>query len=57
MKASTIDFEVTYGHLERRKEELRRAAVASEAKLYKFTEYLISKIGKRRDQVRDQIQS
>lgn len=57
MKASTIDFEVTYGHLERQKEELMRAAVASEAKLYKFAEYLISKIGKRRDQVRDQIQS
>jgi len=54
-QVEAIDFEATSITMEKLKEDLRRAALASEVKLEKFTEYLMSKICKRRDQVRESI--
>jgi hypothetical protein len=54
-QVSAIDFEATSSTMERLNEDLKRAALASEAKLEKFTEYLMSKICKRRDQVKESI--
>ena len=50
-----IDTESTSKQLERRKEELKRSAASSEQKLTKFAEYLISKVDKRRDLMKAQI--
>lgn len=50
-----IDPESTSKHMERRKEELKRSAVSAEQKLTKFAEYLISKVEKRRDLMKAQI--
>jgi hypothetical protein len=41
--------------MERRKEELKRSAASAEQKLTKFAEYLISKVEKRRDLMKAQI--
>lgn len=50
-----IDTESTGKQMERRKEELKRSAASAEQKLTKFAEYLISKVEKRRDLMRAQI--
>jgi len=53
--AREIDTESTSKQVERRKEELKRSAASAEQKLTKFAEYLISKVEKRRDLMRAQI--
>ena len=50
-----IDTENTSKQMERRKEELKRSAASAEQKLKKFAEYLISKVDKRRDLMKAQI--
>ena len=50
-----INIESTAAKMERRKEDLKRAALSAEQKLIKFSEYLISKIEKRRDLIKLQI--
>jgi hypothetical protein len=50
-----IDIESTCKQMERRKDELKRSAASAEQKLTKFAEYLISKVEKRRDLMKAQI--
>jgi hypothetical protein len=47
-----MNLDSTLAHIEKRKEDLRRAAATSEGKIQKFSEYLIGKIEKRREAVR-----
>jgi hypothetical protein len=41
--------------MNKRKDDLKKAATSAEQKLIKFSEYLISKVEKRRDLIRAQI--
>jgi hypothetical protein len=47
-----IDIESTFKQMTRRKEDLKKAAISAEQKLIKFSEYLISKVEKRRELIR-----
>jgi len=53
--ASEINLDSTFKQMNKRKDDLKKAATSAEQKLIKFSEYLISKVEKRRDLIRAQI--